>query len=83
MPSKQDSLAFLRLSAVLLRLSSLVYDVDESHVGQRVGLDVPLAGKEGESVPIRATLVEFRYCSCSETKTSRHVSMFCSGDTLS
>lgn len=59
--AQQDSLAFLRLSAVLLRLSSLIYDVDESHVGQTVGHDVPLAGPNGERARVQATLVEFRY----------------------
>ena len=48
-PTLQDSLAFLRLASVLLRLSSLVYDVDEGHVGQAVGHEVPLAGRDGES----------------------------------
>lgn len=59
--AQQDSLAFLRLSAVLLRLSSLIYDVDESHVGQMVGHDVPLAGPGGDRARVQATLVEFRY----------------------
>jgi hypothetical protein len=59
-PYLQDSLAFLRLASVLLRLSSLVYDVDEGHVGQAVGHEVPLAGRGGESARVTSTLVEFR-----------------------
>lgn len=59
--NKQESVPLLRRSAVLLHLSGMIYTVDESHIGSTVNVDVPLCGKDGECVPVPATLLQFRH----------------------
>lgn len=61
MANEQESVPLLRLSAVLLRLSGMIYTVDESHIGSTINVDVPLCGKDGECVPVPATLLQFRH----------------------
>lgn len=60
LPPKQESIPLLRLSAVLLRLSDMIYSVDASHIGSTTNIEVPLCGEDGDQIPIPATLLQFR-----------------------
>lgn len=60
LPAPQESIPLLRLSAVLLRLSDMIYSVDDSHVGATTSIDVPLRGRAGERAAVSAKLLEFR-----------------------
>jgi len=66
LPPQQESIPLLRLSAVLLRLSDMIYTVDDSHVGSTISIDVPLRGPDGERAPVTAKLIEFRAAVCGE-----------------
>ena len=57
----------LRLSAVLLRISELIYDVDEGYVGSQVGIELPIGGREGDRASVLAKLIHFRYVTLNPT----------------
>ena len=56
----QGALPLLRLSAVLLRLSGLIYDVDDSHVGSEIGMELPISGRPNDCACVLAKLIHFR-----------------------
>ena len=51
----------MRLSSVLLKLSELIYDVDDGYVGSTVGLELPIAGRPDDRASVIAKLIHFRY----------------------
>lgn len=60
LPPLEGNLPLLRLSAVLLRLSGLIYDVDDSHVGSQIGMELPIAGRPDDRACVLAKLIHFR-----------------------
>lgn len=60
LPPLESNLPLLRLSAVLLRISELIYDVDEGYVGSQVGIELPIGGREGDRASVLAKLIHFR-----------------------
>lgn len=59
----------MRLSAVLLRLSELIYSVDDAYMGSTVGVELPIAGRDGDRASVVAKLVHFR---CEGLSGARH-----------
>ena len=58
--SAQTTLPLLRLSTVLLRLSELIYLVDDKYLDSTVGIELPIAGRHGDRASVVAKLVHFR-----------------------
>ena len=58
--SPQTTLPLLRLSMVLLRLSELIYSVDDKYLDSTVGVELPIAGRHGDRASVVAKLVHFR-----------------------
>jgi len=61
---------------VLLRLSELIYSVDDAYMGSTVGVELPIAGRDGDRASVVAKLVHFRYrlVLCRHFKPKRYVS---------
>jgi hypothetical protein len=59
----QTTLPLLRLSTVLLRLSELIYLVDDKYLESTVGIELPIAGRPGDRASVVAKLVHFRRAS--------------------
>ena len=56
----ETNLSLLRISAVLVELSRLVYDAHADDVGQPSHVDLPLRGSFGKHARVACKLLHFR-----------------------
>ena len=61
----ENNLSLLRISAVLVELSRLVYDAHAGHVGQPTYVDLPLRGSFSDQARVACKLLHFRYMHCA------------------
>ena len=68
---------------MLLRVSELIYDVDEGYVGSQVGVELPIGGRPGDRACVLAKLIHFRRGACLSLSTAQWSNLMGSSHHLS